>query len=93
MRAARFATTVGGRDVGYVLLIENGCVSTDRLRRCPAPVRELTVTLNDDVVFQNEDVFKVARREVALNAVGADDNTLVIAAKKLPLRSSRPTAV
>ena len=57
MQAARFATTVAGKDVRYALLIENGCASSDPARPCPAPVRGLTVTLNDDVVFQNDDAF------------------------------------
>ena len=38
VRAARFATTVAGRGVRYVLLIENGCAGIDPARPCPAPV-------------------------------------------------------
>jgi len=48
---------VAGSDVRYVLLIENGCsgIQSDSVRPCPAPVRDLTVTLNNDVVFQNDE--------------------------------------
>jgi hypothetical protein len=89
VQSARFATPAGGRDVRYVLLIENGCANTDPTdpaRPCPAPVRGLTVTLNDDVVFENDDDFRHARREVALNPA---DNTLVLAAKGDPRSAAR----
>ena len=89
VRAARFATTLAGRDVRYVLLIENGCAGTDPARQCPAPVRELTVTLNDDVVFQNDDAFSKARREIALNPVDTNDNSLLLAAKGAPASGAR----
>src|SRR5262245_35118135 len=45
VQSARFAT-VGGPDVRYLLLIENGCAGTDptgSARPCPAPVTGLTV--------------------------------------------------
>jgi len=74
-----FPTTVGGRDVRYVLAVENGCAGTDPVR-CPAPVRELTVTLNDDVVFQEDEGFTLARHDIALNAIRAEDNRLLITA-------------
>jgi hypothetical protein len=89
VRADRFATTVAGRDVRYVLLIENGCAGTDPARRCPAPVRGLTVTLNDDVVFQNDDEFSKARLQIPLNPVETDLNSLVLAARGAPGSGAR----
>ena len=89
VRAARFATTLAGRDVRYVLLIENGCAATDPARGCPAPVRDLTITLNDDVVFQNDDTFSKARLTIALNPVDTNDNSLVLAAKGAPRSGAR----
>jgi hypothetical protein len=92
VQSARFATPAGGRDARYVLLIENGCANTDPTdpaRPCPAPVRGLTVTLNNDIVFENDDEFRKARREVALNPAGVDANTLVLAAKGDPRSAAR----
>ena len=89
MRADRFATTVAGRDVRYVLLIENGCAGTDPARRCPAPVRGLTVTLNEDVVFQNDDEFRKARLQIPLNPVETELNSLVLAARGAPGSAAR----
>jgi hypothetical protein len=79
VRSGRFATTVGGGDVRYVLVVENG----------PAPVSGLTVTLNEDVVFDARGPFTTVRRQVALNPVGADDNALVIAARGAPGSAAR----
>ena len=90
VRAARFATTLAGRDVRYVLQIENGCAPTDPPGACPAPVRGLTITLNDDIVFQNDDTFSNARREIALNPVDTNDNSLILPPPgSTPLRSPR----
>ena len=89
VRAARFATTVAGRDVRYVLVVENGCAGSNAVRPCPAPVRGLTVTLNEDVVFQNDDEFREARLQIALNPDEADDNSLVLAAKGAPGSGAR----
>ncbi len=89
VRADRFATTVAGRGVRYVLLIENGCAGTDPARRCPAPVRGLTVTLNEDVVFQNDDEFRKARLQIPLNPVETELNSLVLAARGAPGSAAR----
>ena len=89
VQAARFATTVAGKDVRYALLIENGCASSDPARPCPAPVRGLTVTLNDDVVFQNDDAFTKARSEITLNPAGTQLNSLVLAARGAPGSAAR----
>ena len=89
VRAARFATTLAGRDVRYVLQIENGCAPTDPAGACPAPVRGLTITLNEDVVFQNDDTFSKARLTIPLNPVDTNDNSLVLAAKGAPRSAAR----
>jgi hypothetical protein len=85
--ATEFPTTVSGPNVHYVLMLENGCPAAGR--PCPPPVSGLTVTLNDDIVFQNDDHFSEARSEVALNDVGVDDNSLVLAARGAPGSSAR----
>ena len=89
MRSARFATTLAGNDVRYALLIENGCATSDPARTCPAPVTGLTVTLNEDVVFQNDDAFSKARSEITLNPAGTQLNSLVLAARGAPDSAAR----
>ena len=63
--------------------------ASDAVRPCPAPVRGLTVTLNEDVVFQNDDEFREARLQIPLNPDEADDNSLVLAAKGAPGSGAR----
>jgi hypothetical protein len=90
--AASFATTLSGPRVRYVLLIENGCRPADvgdATKPCPPPVGQLTVTLNGSVVFETQDAFETTRREIALNAIQAGDNQLVIAAGGSPRSSAR----
>jgi hypothetical protein len=87
--ADRFPTSVAGRNVRYVLLIENGCAATDPARRCPAPVGGLIVTLNEDVVFQNDDEFRKARLQIPLNPVETELNSLVLAARGAPGSAAR----
>ena len=89
VQSARFATTVAGKNVRYALLIENGCASSDPARPCPAPVTGLTVTLNEDVVFQNDDAFTKARSEITLNPAGTQLNSLVLAARGAPGTAAR----
>jgi hypothetical protein len=79
VRSDRFATAVGGSDVRFVLVVENGS----------APVSGLAVTLNDDAVFDGSGAFTRVRRRVALNPVGAEDNALVIAARGAPGSAAR----
>jgi hypothetical protein len=87
VQSAQFATTVAGPNVRYLLVVENGCATAGP---CSAPVNGLTVTLNDDVVFQNDDEFTQERVEVALNPVDArDDNTLALAARGNPGSQAR----
>ena len=78
-----------GKNVRYALLIENGCASSDPARPCPPPVTGLTVTLNEDVVFQNDDAFTKARSEITLNPAGTQLNSLVLAAKGAPGSAAR----
>jgi hypothetical protein len=80
--SAEFPTTVSGPNVRYVLAIENG-------RADPPPVNGLTVTLNEDIVFQNDDEFSEEHAEVALNGVGLDDNRIVLAARGAAGSSAR----
>ena len=94
--AASFATTLSGPRVHYVLLIENGCRPADvgdATKPCPPPVGRLTVTLNGSVVFETEDTFTKFRHEIALNAIQAADNQLVIAAGGSPRSSARVSVV
>lgn len=81
--AASFPTTVGGEAVRYAMIVENGC-RQDAANPCPPPVDGASITLNDSVVFQNDDVFHFERMEVALNPVGGDPNSIVIAATGVP---------
>ncbi len=72
--------------------IENGCAPTDPVRACPAPVRGLTITLNDDVVFQNDDDLQPRLASPSPSTPStANDNSLVLAAKGAP-RSGSPRA-
>jgi hypothetical protein len=90
--SARFPTTVARRTVRYFMLIENGCADTDAQTSedpCPAPVRGLTVTLNEDVVFQNDDEFRSERVQVRLNPLGNQLNSLVMAARGAPGSGAR----
>ena len=78
-----------GTNVRYALLIENGCASSEPARPCPPPVTGLTVTVNDDVVFQNDDAFTKARSEITLNPAGTQLNSLVLAARGAPGTAAR----
>src|SRR5512145_2588726 len=83
--ADTFPTTVEGEAVRYVMVIQNGCESEPGAGgSCPSPVRSLTVTLNDDVVFQSEELFRLERVQVPLNDVGGGDNRIVLAARGNP---------
>jgi hypothetical protein len=88
--ADRFATTVAGSGVRYVLVVENGCAEADPLAGlCPAPVTGLTITLNDDVVFENSEPFTTVRQEIVLNPVAGELNSLVLAAHGAPGSAAR----
>lgn len=103
--AARFPTTVGGEDVHYVMLVETGCpaddpASTGNTEPCPPPVNSLQITLNDDVVFQTTDMFRIERVRVALNPVGGELNSVVMtaggvegAAARLAIFALQPPAI
>jgi hypothetical protein len=56
---------------------------------CPSPVRGLTVTLNEDVVFANTEEFTTARREITLNPADIDLNNIVLAARGDPGTAAR----
>ena len=74
--ADRFPTTADGPEVRYSLFIDNTLGTR---------VRGLTITLNEDVVFQNDDPLPdFVRVEVALNPVGTQLNSIVVAAKGQP---------
>src|SRR5512145_706871 len=49
--AGTFATTADGPEVRFVLYIDDALGTGDG--PAPSPVRDLTITLNDEVVFQN----------------------------------------
>src|SRR5262245_2219365 len=88
--AERFPTTAAGSDVRYLLVVENGCADGDPpAGPCPAPVTGLTVTLNDDVVFQNDEPFTSARQEIVLNPAAGELNSLVLAARGAPGSTAR----
>ena len=69
------------------MLIESGHSADDPPDApAPSPVRGITVTLNDNVVFQNEELFRSERVEVALNPIGPQLNSIVLAARGNPVR-------
>jgi hypothetical protein len=57
------------------------------------PVTGLTVTLNEDVVFQNDDEFQSETVDVALNPIGTELNSIVLAARGLPASAARVAVV
>src|SRR5688572_30542011 len=85
--AARFPTTVDGPEVRYVLYIDDPPVLGEPggTGVSPAPVRRLTITLNEDVVFQSDDERPdPVRVQVALHAAGGELNSIVLAASGPP---------
>jgi hypothetical protein len=96
--AARFPTTHDGQDVRYFMVVDNGCSPTVGPTRsaaaCPAAVANLQVSLNDAVVFQTGGLERTQRHDIALNAIalhalGADDNRIVISAHGMPGAAAR----
>lgn len=77
---AQFPTTVDGKNIrGYVLVVENGCKLG--VPKCKFPlVSGLTITLDEDVVFQEDVPPTRETLEVALNPVGSEENSIVLAA-------------
>lgn len=90
--AAQFPTTVGGEDVRYFLIVENGCESDPTLTPCPAPVESLSVTLNQEVVFDMQGPFGHERVPVALSALGSG-NSIAAAATGQPGSAARVTVL
>jgi hypothetical protein len=86
--SATFQTSAEGPEVRYVLLVESGCGDGT----CPAP-NGTSITLNEDVVFQSNDIFAAERLEVALNAVGGDSNTMLVTASGVPGSTARVSIV
>jgi hypothetical protein len=92
--AAAFRTTVAGETVRYYMLIENGCrrapdPAVNEAEPCPAPVSAISISLNEQVVFQTTDEFQSQRVEVALNAPGTTENKIVITAGGEPRSGAR----
>ena len=88
----QFPTTAEGPEVRYVLYIDDALGTGGH----PAPprVRGLTITLNDDVVFQNdEELPPSVRVEVPLNPVGTQLNSIILAAKGEPGSAARVASV
>jgi hypothetical protein len=83
--AARFATTLAGGDVRYVLVLDTDCNPT----RCRPPVEQLDVNLNDALVLHATDLDTTARHEIVLNAIGADENQIVVTAGGSPGAGAR----
>lgn len=79
--AARFPTTVDGKDVTYYLHVWTGCsedVAFEHDERCPAPVAAIAVTLNGEVVLRKAPPTENERIEVALHLVGTTDNEIMV---------------
>ena len=89
--AARFPTTVGGDEVHYAMVVENGC--PPQSTPCPPPVHTVTISLNDELVFQSDDKFERERVTVALNPVGGDENRILLAGVGSPGASARVTVL
>lgn len=86
--ADTFATTVDGPETRFILYIDDALGTG--VGPAPPPVRGLTITLNDDVVFQNDDAIPFpVRVEVALNPVGRERNSIVLAARGEPGAAAR----
>ena len=77
--AASFPTTVAGEDVRYFLVVENGCGPSGGSTPCAPPVDTLSVTLNQNVVFDEQGPFGHERRPVALNPLGAGNDIVATA--------------
>lgn len=81
--AAQFPTTVDGNKTRYVLVVENGCKLG--VPKCKYPlVTGITITLNDDVVFDGAAPGTRETLEIALNPVGSEENSVVLAARGEP---------
>jgi len=87
--AGSFPTTVEGEAVHYVLVIENGCAPGSPAGVCPAPVDDISVTLNGDIVFQTAAPFSLERVPVPLNDVGGGPNHIVVGAHGTPGSAAR----
>lgn len=91
--ADSFATTVGGGEVRYILIVANDVCRDPSAEPpdvpCPPPVDSISVTLNADVVLQTQVAFDRDRVEVALNPPGGDLNTIVITAGGQPGSAAR----
>lgn len=76
--------------VRYVLVVENGCREAAGTEPCPSPVTTLSVTLNDQVVFQATTAFEDHRARLPANAVSASqDNRLTVTAAGAPRSAAR----
>jgi hypothetical protein len=83
--AARFATTLAGDDVHYVLVLDTDCNPT----RCRPPVEQLDVNLNNALVLHTTDLDTTARHDIALNAIRADENLITVTAGGSPGAGAR----
>jgi hypothetical protein len=91
--AARFGASSNG--VRYGLVIQNGCRAGRGAspRLCPPGVGTLTVSLNEQVVFQSDRGFEVHRAALPRDAVAAAGNRLVITATGSPGAAARVAIV
>ena len=77
-------------DVRYVLAIENGCREPAATNPCPPPVNTLSVTLNEQVVFQADSPQDAHHARLPPDAVSAtQDNRLTITAAGTPGSAAR----
>jgi hypothetical protein len=92
--AATFGASSNG-DVRYGLVIENGCRAGGGASPgpCPPGVGRLTVSLNEQVVFQSDRGFEVHRAALPRDAVAAAGNRLVITATGSPGAAARVAIV
>lgn len=91
VESGNFPTTLSGNDVEQFLIVENGCRT--KKGRCKSVfVDEITVTLNEDVIFSEVELEEVSRIEIALAPAG-QQNTIVVSGKGLPQSSAIVTIV
>jgi hypothetical protein len=92
--AATFGAS-SNRDVRYRLVIQNGCRAGHGAspRLCPPGVGTLTVSLNEQVVYQSDGGFEVHRAALPRDAVAAAGNRLVITATGSPGAAARVAIV
>ena len=72
-------------DLSYLLVVDNGCRSADPGEEtpCPAPVSEISVSLNEQVVFERDDDFTRASTRLS-GPISSQDNHMLVTVRGSP---------